>query len=187
MNMKKWVVTLCAVLVSTVVFAQTVPQGQGQPLQPNQMDQFLQQYQAEQARLNKQFEEKLLSPIKTLVDAVLVISKSGQEELTQAQEKELEAYSNNLEAALNALVAPVVRDLDIAQLNVQYQDMMRQMGVTNAPDLTRETVTELFKGMYLIGALTYFEQTNKLTAEELEVSMALFMPQPEEEEEAPVQ
>ncbi len=182
MNVKKYLLAFTAIMLSMAAFAQTAPQPSQD--QQAQMAQLLEQYQAEQAKLNKQFEEVLLAPVRTLVDSVLIIQQSGQEEITPVQEKELDALSNKLEAALNQLVAPVVKDLDIAQLNTQYQDYMKQMGVENPVQLTKETVTEMLKGMYLIGALTYFEQTQKLNQQELEVAMALFLPQPEEEQPA---
>lgn len=188
MNVKKWVVTLSAVLVSNVVFAQAAPQGQ--PLTPDQqaqLSQLLEQQQtyalAEQEKLNKQFDEKLLPKVQLLVREILTIQQSGQEDLTPAQEAKFQQYGNQIDKFLTELAAPAVKELDLVQVNAQYQEMMQQMGVTDAPQLTKESVMEMMKGVYMINALVHFEQARKLTPEELEVAIALFIPQPEEEEE----
>ncbi len=185
MTMKKWVVTLTAVLFGAAAFAQVAPQNQAAQNQAQeQMEQLLQQYQANEEKLNKQFDEKLLPSVKMLVGEILTIQQSGQEDLTPAQEAKFQQYGDQIDKTLTDLATPVVKDLDLAQLNTQYQDMMRQMGITDAPQLTKELVTDMVKGMYMINALVHFEQAQKLTAQELEVAIALFIPQPEEEEEA---
>ena len=187
MNVKKWVVTLSAVLFSVATFAQTAPQDQNQAQQLQaiqQMEQLLQQYQVEQDKLNKQFDEKLLPNVQLLVREILTIQQSGQEDLTPVQEAKFQQYGNQIDKFLTELAAPAVKELDLVQVNAQYQEMMRQMGVTDAPQLTKESVTEMMKGVYMINALVHFEQARKLTPEELEVAIALFIPHPEEEEDA---
>lgn len=181
MNLKKWVFTLsAAVLLSgTAALAQTAPQTQ----EPD-MTKILQQYQEATAKLNKQFDEKLLPPVKGLTSLLVKIQNSGQTELTPDQELEIEAYSQQIDNNLTALVTPIVKELDIAQLNTQYQQMMKEAGVPNPPTLTKEMATEMFKGMYILGALTHFEEAQKLTQEELEVAVALFFPSNEDEQAA---
>lgn len=176
MNFKKHITTVLAVLTSVYAFAYPAPQDED-PMTP-----LLQQYAAQIQELQKGFDQKLLPAVKPIASLAVQVQASGQTELTPEQNALLEKYSIQLDKALTDLVTPALKDLDVAQFNEQYAQMAKTYGLP-AQTFTRQDIAELFKGMYLVSGLGYFEQTQKLTTDELTVLMEIFFPQEEEAEE----
>ncbi len=180
MRLKKWLVGSIALFATTFGFAYPAPDDE------DPMTRIFQQYQEETARLNRQYDEKLFTPIKNLITLAMQIQQSQTQQPTPEQETQINTTMNQLDSALDAMVTSALTDVDINQVNTQYKQAMASMGVQDPEELTLETLKDLLKGMYLMGALIHFEQTHKLTDAELEVAAFIFFPQVEETtEEAP--
>ncbi len=175
MNLKKSLLSVLAVLLSAGAFAYPAPQEQD-PVTP-----LLQQYAAQVEELQKTFDQKLLPSFKTIASLALQVQAAGQTDLTPDQTALFEKYMLALDKALTDVAAPALKDLDINQFNEQYAQVAKTYGAPAHP-FTLQEVTDLFKGMYLVFALGHFEQTQKLTTDELTVLMEIFFPQAEEEE-----
>ncbi|MBR2082715.1 MAG: hypothetical protein IJ876_06915 [Elusimicrobiaceae bacterium] len=175
MNIKKLTVSVLSVLLSVCAFAYPAMQDDD-PVSP-----MLQQYAAQIQELQKGFDKKLLPTFKSLSKLALDAQAAGQTDLTPTQAEQLEQYSNSLDTALSELVAPALQDVDVAQFNEQYKQMAQTYGLP-VQEFTLQDISDMIKGMYLISALGYFEQTQKLNADELTVLGEIFFPQEEEEE-----
>lgn len=174
MNLKKHISSALAVLLLSVgAFAYPVVEDKD-PVAP-----FLQQYQQQMQELQKGFEQKLLPPFKSIATLALQVQQSAQEELTAEQNAALEKHSAELDKNLTDLLAPALQTIDLAQFNEQYAQNAKTYGLPEH-QFTLQEITDMFKGMYLIGALSYFEQTKKLNQEELTVLAEIFFPQEEE-------
>ena len=174
MNYKKYLTSVLAVCISVCAFAYPAPQ-EDDPVTP-----ILQQYTAQIQELQKEFDKKLLPSFKSISALALQVQTSGQTEVSPAQEALLEKHMLQLDKGLSELVAPALTNLDLAQFNEQYAQMAKTYGLP-AQTFTLQDVADLFKGMYLVAALGYFEQTNKLTPDELTVLMEIFLPAEEEQ------
>ncbi len=174
MNVKKAILSVLAVLLSAGAFAYPAPQDEAP------VTSLLQQYAAQIQELQQGFNQKLLPAIKNIATLALQAQTAGQTDLTPEQSALLEKYTLELDKSLTGLAAPAVKDLDINQFNEQYAQMANTYGLP-AQKFTQQEVTDLFKGMYLVSALGYFEQTQKLSTEELTVLMELFFSQEEGE------
>ncbi len=174
MNVKKYVLAFIATVLSTSIFAYPAVQ------EEDPAAQLLQQYAAQMQELQKSFEKELLPPLKQIAQLGLQVQQSGQQELTAEQEQLFNTYTTRLDAGLTKLVTPTLKDFNLAQFNEQYAQMAKTHGLP-AQQFTLENVTEMMKGMYLVSALGLFEQTQKLTTDELTVLIDLFFPQEEEE------
>ena len=177
MNLKKYVTATVAVCISVCAFALPAPQDQD-PVTP-----LLQQYAAQMQELQKSFDQKLFPVLKNLAVFALQVQASGQTDLDPDQTDLLEKHILALDKALTDLVAPTLKDLNIDQFNEQYAQMAKTYGAP-AHQFTLQEVTDLFKGMYLVSALGYFEQKQKLNTDELTVLMEIFFAQDEEDESA---
>ena len=167
MNLKKLLAVLLAVLMNCSAFAYMAVPPDDDPMQ-----QFLQQYEQEMEKLNKQFDQKVLPPLKD----ILKIAQAQQNDLTLEQEKALDALANQLEEALTSLVEPAVDQMDIDQLNALVKQSNDQL-----EPITKESLSEMMKAIYLLQALAHFAQTNQISEEELEIASVLFFPQDEED------
>ena len=176
MKNKNYLLTAVSILLTTTLFAYPVPPDDD----PTQ--QLLQQYAAQAEQMQKDFDQYLLPPLKNIATLALSIHNAGQEELTGEQKNQFTQYFAQLDMALTQVLAPILQDFDLAQFNAQYKQMAQLYGLPEQ-EFTMQTVTDLFKGVMLIGALGYFEQTQKLTNDEIEMLAALLLPQ----EEAPAQ
>ncbi len=174
MNLKKYMFAVLAVLMGVGAFAYPAPQDD------DPVTTLLQQYQAQVQEMQKGFEKQLLSPVKAMAALALEIQNSGQTDLTPEQAALFEKHTTALDKGLNELVAPAMKDFDLAKFNEQYAQMAKTYGLP-AQQLTLQEVTDMFKGMYLISALGYFEQAKKLTNDEMEVLVEIFFPQEEED------
>ena len=159
MNLKKYVTATVAVCISVCAFALPAPQDQD-PVTP-----LLQQYAAQMQELQKSFDQKLFPVLKNLAVFALQVQAAGQSDLDPDQTDLL------------------LKDLNIDQFNEQYAQMAKTYGAP-AHQFTLQEVTDLFKGMYLVSALGYFEQKQKLNTDELTVLMEIFFAQDEEDESA---
>lgn len=176
MNIKKYITTVVAVLISVCAFAYPAPQDED-PVTP-----LLQQYTAQIQALQKEFEQKLLPSVKNLATFALQIQTAEQTELSFQQEALLEKHILQLDKALTDMVAPSLKDLDVAAFNEQYKQITQAYGAPTQ-EFTLQDISELFKGIYLVSALGYFEQTKKLNNDELAVLAEIFFPQEEETQE----
>ena len=167
MNLHKYILSVVAVSVSVCAFAYPAPQDQD-PVSP-----LMQQYAAQLQALQQDFDEKLLPIFKSVATIALDTQAAEQEDLTPQQEALLLEYSTQLDTVLTACVAPALEGFDLAQFNEQYAQVAKQNNMP-AQEWTLEEVTELFKGVYLMSAFGYFEQTQKLTTDELTVLMEIF-------------
>ena len=173
MNVKKYFLALVATVLSVGVFAY--------PAVPDEepTNQLLQQYAAQMQELQKSLEKEVLPLLKQIAQLGLQVQNSTQTELTPQQEQLFNTYTTQLDATLTQLVAPTLKDLDVAQFNEQYAQMSKTYGLP-AHQFTLPEISEMMKGMYLVSALGLFEQTQKLTADELTVLVEIFFPQEEE-------
>ena len=176
MSLKKQIISLAVLLAAPVVLAYPALQDED-PIIP-----VLQPYAAQMEQMQKAFEKELLPPLKELAQMALETQESAQEDLTPQQERKLTLLGEQLSVALAKLVAPALKEIDIAQLNQQYKQLFSS-SQERTPDLTKEEVAELLKAMYLMGALGYFEQKQKLDQQELEVLMEILFSQDDEEED----
>ncbi len=173
MKVKKYFLTLMATILSVGAFAY--------PAVPDEdpTAQLLQQYTAQMQELQKSLEKEILPPLKQIAQLGMQVQQSAQTELTPQQEQLFNTYITQLDANLTKLVAPALKDLDVGQFNEQYAQMAQTYGLP-AHQFTLPEITENMKGMYLVSALGIFEQTQKLTADELTVLVEIFFPQEEE-------
>ena len=118
--------------------------------------------------------------LKQIAQLGLQLQQSTQPELTPQLEQLFNTYATQLDENLTKLVAPALKDIDIAKFNEQYAQMAKTYGMP-AHQFTLSEVTEMMKGMYLVSALGLFEQNQKLTADEVTVLVELFFPQEEED------
>lgn len=173
MNIKKYVLAITAAALSVSAFAYPAPQDE------DATQQLLQQYTAQMQELQKSFDKNLLPPIKATAQLALEVQDANQEELTAQQEKQLEEYGKQLDTALTKLVAPALKDVDMGQVNEQAKQIAKAYNLPEQ-EVTLENLTDLMKGMYLMSAISYFEQTKKLTQEEVAVLAEILFPQEEE-------
>ena len=134
--------------------------------------QFLQQYQQEMDKLTKQFDAKLLAPIQGLVNVV----KTVQTDLTPEQEAQIDQFSDQLDKALNAMVAPALEQVDMAQLNAYAKQLD-----PNAQEIDKEGLSNMLKTIYLIQALGHFSQNKKMSEEDIAIATTIFFPEEMEE------
>ena len=173
MNTKKIFLSVLAIFTSVCAFAYPALQDDD-PVNP-----ILQQYTAQIEELQKKFDQKLLPTVKSIAGFALEVQKSGQTDLTPAQEAQLEKYGQQLDKNLNELVAPELANFDLAAFNEQYAQMAKTYGLPPRT-FTLPEVTDMFKGMCLVAAMNHFEQTKKLTDDELIVLMEIFFSEEEE-------
>ena len=174
MNVKKYILALIATALSTSIFAYPAVQDE------EPATQLLQQYAAQMQELQKSLEKEVLPPLKQIAQLGLQIQQSAQTELTPQQEQLFNQYTNQLDLSLTQLVAPALKDVDIVQFNEQYAQMAKTYNLP-AHQFTLPEISEMMKGLYLVSALGLFEQTQKLTADELTVLVEIFFPQEEED------
>ena len=176
MNLKKYVLAVLAAALSMGAFAYPAPQ------EEEPVTDLLQRYTAQMQQLQKTFEKELLPPVKATAQLALKVQASNQTELTPEQENLFDQYTKQLDGVLSKLVAHALKEVDMAQLNEQYKQMAKTY---NFPfqQLTLQDVANLMKGMYLMSAISYFEQSKKLSQDEVVVLAELFFPQEEEDEE----
>jgi len=176
MNYKKHFTSVLAVFISVCAFAYPAPSDE------NHMNPFLQQYAAQQQELQKEFEQKLLPPIKDILSLASQVQTEGQAELSAEQGSLLEKYALQLDKNLTDIVAPALKDLDLKQFNEKYAQMAKIYGLPEQT-FTLQDVEDLLKGMYLVSALSYFEQAQKLNTDELALLTEIFFPQEAETQE----
>ena len=177
MNVKKSITSVLAVLLSVGAFAYpAVPDD-------DQTAQLLQQYvqQTEQAlqEFQKQIEPKLVPAFKELASLALQAQAANTEELTAEQETQLNKCTEDIDNALTELLAPALKDFDLAQFNEQYNQTLKAYGMPEH-QFTLQEATDMLKGMYLSMALLSCAQTKSLSEEELAVLAEIFFPQEEE-------
>lgn len=177
MNVKKHITAVLAIFISICAFAYPAVQ------EDDQTAQLLQQYTQQAEELQKGFEQKLLPACKGIATLALEVQAAGQSDLTAEQNTLLENYTNTLEKNLTELLAPVLKDFNLAKFNEQYAQIAQASGLP-AQELTLQDVTNMFKGMYLLGALGYFEQSQKLSDDEITVLAEIFFSLDEEAEAA---
>ncbi len=173
MNLKKHVTAVLAVFISLGAFAYPAPQDDD-PVTP-----LLQQYTAQVQELQKAFDKQLLPPLKSIAGVALEVQAANPVVPSFAQTQAIETASNQLSEALTALVNPILKEVDVNAFNEQYKQTAQAYGLPTQ-EFTLQDITDMFKGMYLISALGYFEQTKKLNEQELTVLAEIFFPQEEE-------
>ena len=165
MNFKKLIISVFTVLLATVAFSLPKPQQDNNPA----LEQQLQEAMAQLQEMQKGFDEKLLPLFKDLV-------------ATNASDfDKAEALANQINKTLNDMVAPALKDVDMAQVNEQYRQNAQAYGLPQQ-EFTKESLTELVKALYVEIALGYFAQTQKLSEYELTTLMEIFFPSDEGEE-----
>ena len=172
MNLKKYAVSILAVLMSVCAFAYPSPQ------EEEPVTSLLQQYATQVQELQKNFDTQLLPTLKSLAGIALQVQKQQ----IPYQEDMVQVLYNQLDSTLNDLMAPALQGLDVNAFNKQYKQMAQEYGMLEQ-EFTKQDIADMFKGMYLISALGYFEQTQKLSTEELTVLMEIFFSQEEGTEE----
>lgn len=170
MNIKKWFVTVVAVLVSTAAFALPTPPDDDDP-----MAQALAQYTAQIAEMNKTFDRTILPPLKTILNLAQEIGASEQDP-TPEQEQALAQAQTKLLGALQDFVLPAMAELDMNAVNEQLNQFLAQAGQP-AQELSREDFANLMVAMTTLTAINHFVQDKLLTQEEAELAMMLFFPQ----------
>lgn len=176
MHLRKWLISLVALCVSSAAFAYAAPDDDD-PVVP-----LLEQYREDSIELQKQFDAHLLAPLKGMASILLQMKENRQEEPNAAQEKAWEQYNEQLATAFEQMVSKAMANVDMEQVNAQYQQMMKNMGVENPEPITKEMMADMIAGMYLITALDYFTSTKKLSQKEFDMLTLILFP-PEEEEE----
>jgi len=177
MTLKKMLLSACAVLVSSTAFAFTLP--------PDDVDPFarlMEQHAAQEEELYKKFDEKILPPLKELLQIAQEFGNSTQEALTPEQESAWNMYQATLTKALMDMATPIVEQTNIQQMNDMFKQIVAASGQP-AHEFTKQEFTDMMAGMIAISALVHFQETKKLTAEEVELAMLLFFPQTEEAEQ----
>lgn len=176
MNLKKGLFTVVTLVLSLGAFAY--------PSTPDDdpTAQLLEQYTAQVQEMQKAFDTQILPTLKSTAQLALQIQQAGQTEITEQQEQLFNKYAVQLDSALTKMVAPALKEVDLAQFNEQYKQTAQTYGLPEQ-EFTLPEVTEMLKGMYLVSSLAYFEQTKKLAQDELTVLMEIFFPAQEEETE----
>ena len=177
MNVKKSITSVLAVLLSVGAFAYpAIPDD-------DQTAQLLQQYvqQTEQAlqEFQKQIAPNLVPSLKALAGLALEVQTSNTGELTAEQETRLNKYTQNIDNALTELLAPALKDFDLAQFNEQYAQTLKDYGLPEH-QFTLEEATDMLTVMYLSMALLSCAQAKSLSEDELAVLAEIFFPQQEE-------
>ena len=172
MNVKKYLLTITAMTLCVGSFAYPAPQ------EEDPAAKLLKQYEQQAQELQQSFEKYLLPPLQNTAQLALEMQNAGQAEMSEQQEELLNQYAQALDNALNQLVIPTLKDLDVAQFNQQYKQIAQTYGLPEQ-EFTLQTITDTLKGMYLMGAMTYFEQTQKLSEDELTILMEIFLQQEE--------
>ena len=174
MNVKKYLLVVATLVCTVAAFAYPAMQ-EDDPVNP-----LVQHYAAQAEELQKTFEKNLLPVLKDTAQLALQIQRENPAELSSQQEAQFTHYGNKIDAVLTQMVAPVVKEINLEQFNQEYEKMSQDYNLPKQ-HFTEESLTDLFKGAYLISAIAYFEQTQKLSEDELTVLMELLFPQEEEE------
>ena len=90
-------------------------------------------------------------------------------------------YQTKLAEALQSIVNPMLKDVDMEQVNDSLKQFA-QMGEVPFQNLTKEEYKNLLIGATLLQALNHFAQAQKLSKEELELAMLLLFPEEENKE-----
>ena len=218
MNVKKYILSAAAVLLSVGAFAY--------PTLPDEdpTAQLLQQYQQQMQELQKGFEQKLLPPCKAVAAFLVKEVQAEAEKLTDEQietivqerfskltEEQMSAISSEnltdeqitaivqgqvlaylvekkkslpfvkeklaeVETNLSELLAPALKDFDLAQFNQQYAQNAKAYGLPEH-QFTLQEATEMLKGTYLSAALLSFTQNKNLDEDESALLTLLFLTQ----------
>ncbi len=174
MTLKKMLVSLLVLMVTSVGFALPTPPDDNDP-----MAQALQQYAAQVEEMNQKFDQLVLPPLKGMLQIAKEFGNTTQDDLTPAQEQAWSQYQGALMQALTDIVAPLVEQADMQQVN----DMLKQVFTAAGQpvrEVTKQEFADMLMGMTALGALGHFQETNKLTEEEFELAMLLFFPAEEE-------
>ncbi len=177
MMLKKMLVTGCALILSSAAFAFPAPPDDTNPMAP-----VLEPYTEQLENMKKTFDEQVLPPLKGLLKIANDFGNSTQPDLTPAQEAEWNQYQTKLSQAFLGLVSPVVAQVDMKQVNEEFKKICTTY---NLPfqEMTKENFTDVLVGVTAMSALAHFQETNKLSDEELELAMMLFFPQDDPDEE----
>ena len=175
MKLKKILATAIAILFGSVAFAFPAPPDDTDP-----MASILEQYSSQLEEMNKNFDEKILPPLKGLLKVAQAFGESNQEELTPEQEKVWNENQTQLTKALTDMVTPVVEQADMKQVNELFKQILTTTGQP-VREITKQEFTDMLIGMTALNALAHFQQAKKLTEEELELATLLFFPQEEQE------
>lgn len=176
MTLKKMLVSLVALAVSSVAFAFPAPPDDTDPINP-----ILSQYTSQIEEMNRTFDEKVLPPLKGLLQIAKAFGESTQTELTPEQEQAWNQHQTALSKALTDMVTPIVEQADMRQVNEMFKQIFQATGQP-VREITKQEFSDMLAGMMAISALGHFQETHKLTEEEMELAMLLFFPGEEEEE-----
>ena len=174
MQLKKWFVSLLAVVVASVSFALPATLEENSPAADA-----MQQYAAQMEELNRTFDQTVLPPLKGMITVVKEFGESGAEDLTPTQEKQLETYRDQLSAALEVIVNPIVEQVDVNEFNQQMKQMLASLGQPTDQEFTKQDLSDQLMPMMVITSLDHFAQTGKLSQEEVEIALLLFLPEEE--------
>ena len=197
MQLKKLIVSLLAVTLSTVAFAQSTPQSE------NPLEALSQQLSVRTDEMTKAFEQDVLPPMKGLISVVTEYANSGQENLTPQQEEAATAHLNQVVQALdNKIVQPIIAELDdeeleeVAQMfaftaftlqfarkkidQTEYQTAILEL---SEQKLTPEDSYNLMIGSSTEIAIAHFVGKRLISAEEDDILEQIFFPKQTEEEE----
>lgn len=193
MQLKKYVVSLLAVALSTAAFALPAPANEDQTAE------FMQQYTAQMEDLNKAFEQTLLPPLKRMLPVIKEIQANGGENITEKQEKDIANYADQMDAALDKIVNPLMAELSDDECNqimkeqvvamLQMQFMQKQITASDYEQavnqveqqtFTKQDYSDYLKSSAMGMALGHFIQANLLTEEEQVLINYLFQAEPEQ-------
>lgn len=174
MTLKKLLVSLLALMVTSVGFALPTPPDDNDP-----MAEALKQYAAQVDELNQKFDQMVLPPLKGMLQIAKEFGNTTQDELSPEQEQGWNQHQTALMQAFTDIVAPMVEQADMQQVNDMFKQMFSAAGQP-VREITKQELTDMLIGMTALGALGHFQEAKKLTEEEVELAKLLFFPSEED-------
>lgn len=174
MQLRKWFVSLLTVAVASVSFALPATLEENSPAAD-----VMQQYAAQMEELNRTFDQTVLPPLKGLITVIKEFDESGAEDLTSAQEQQLETYRDQLSAALEVIVNPILEQIDINEFNQEMKQWLASLGQPTGQEFTTQDLSDQLMLMMVITSLDHFAQTGALGEEEIKIALLLFLPEEE--------
>lgn len=164
MQLKKMLVSLLAVAVSSVAFAFPTPQAMNQAADENLIP-LLEQIRRVNEENEAVMESSVLPPLQGLVQIAKDMGNTDQEDLTPQQEQQVTTYTDQLTVALNRLA---VSSLELVSSQL--------FAMEKIPEEAKQEVIDMLMGIHLQLALIHFEEKKLMAQEDIVIAREIFFP-----------